>query len=309
MNHAPAIIFEDNHIIVVIKPHGMPSQADASADLDLLTQLKKYRSENENKPGDAFVGLVHRLDRVTGGVMVFAKTSKAAKRLSLQIQGGEQGHPEYGTFNKKYLAVIHGTPNTPQARLEHYLLKNEKLNKVEVVGAAISGAKRAVLTYKVLNTVDPNISTEFKITSKKESDSSPAIALQKEEFDDEPKSSRYDGLQGVKLTDAILTSFELEKQLDTPKLSLVEINLLTGRSHQIRVQFAKTGNPLFADAKYGTTKFPKNQHIDLALWAYELTFNHPTTGQRLRFIVNPPETHPWELFEFARKSHKNIEQI
>ena len=226
------VIHEDNHIIVVIKPQNVPTQADESGDPDLLNGIKQYIKETANKPGEAFCGLVHRLDRVTGGVMVFAKTSKAAARLSAQIQDGR--------FQKKYLAVVVGEPELRQGTLVDNLLKNEKTNVVEVVPSATKGAKRAELTYKVLN-----------------------IAKQ---------------------------------------VSLVEINLITGRSHQARVQMARIGCPIFGDAKYGGDKLAKGWN--LALWATELVFEHPVTNDTLKFIVNPPETTPWDRFEFQRRVDK-----
>ena len=116
----PDIIHEDNHIIVVIKPQNVPTQADESGDIDLLNQIKEYIKLKYDKPGNVFVGLVHRLDRPTGGIMVFAKTSKAAARLSEQIAGGE--------FVKKYMAVVVGAPIERAARLKHYLLKNAAKN-------------------------------------------------------------------------------------------------------------------------------------------------------------------------------------
>jgi len=227
--NTPAIVFEDNHIMVVIKPQNVPTQEDKSGDLDMLNMLKKHRAEKENKKGEAFVGLVHRLDRVTGGVMVFAKTSKAASRLSEQMRDGE--------FAKKYVTVLAGCPKERRDTLEHYLLKNERTNKVEIVGAAVDGAKRAELSYNV-------------------------------------KSISGD-------------------------LSLAEVTLVTGRSHQIRVQMQNLGTPIWGDAKYGN-----GVGNGLALWAYELSFNHPTSGDRLKFVVNPPEIAPWTEFDFDRKSHK-----
>ena len=228
-----SIIHEDNHLIVVIKPHNLPCCPDSSGDMDLLTMLKEYRKTNEQKSGEAFVGLVHRLDRVTGGVMVYAKTSKAAARLADAMKDGE--------FNKKYLAVVVGSPSNRVGKLEHYLLKNEKDNKVEIVGKAVVGAKFAKLNYRVMST----------------------------------------GRQ----------------------VSLVEINLITGRSHQARVQMSSMGTSIFGDVKYG--KLGKIGKGNLALWAHELRFNHPTTGDSLKFIVNPPEELPWTQFDFARKEHKH----
>ena len=136
------ILYEDNHIIVVNKPQGVPSQADESGDKDMLSMVKEYIKEKYNKPGNVYVGLVHRLDRPTGGVMVFAKTSKAAARLAEEMKNGE--------FDKTYFAVCHGTFANPAGRLINYLKKDEKQNKVFIAPQTEEGAKRAELEYKVL---------------------------------------------------------------------------------------------------------------------------------------------------------------
>ena len=140
------ILYEDNHIIVVNKPQNIPTQSDTSGDKDMLTMIKEYIIEKYNKPGDAYVGLVHRLDRPTGGILVFAKTSKAAARLSEQIKTG--------TMEKTYLCVVEGVPNEPRAELCNYLKKNAKENRVRVVPALIDGAKEARLTYELINAND-----------------------------------------------------------------------------------------------------------------------------------------------------------
>ena len=261
MSILPQIIYEDNHIFVVIKQQGVPSQPDSSGDADLLSALKQHRKVAEDKAGEAFVGLVHRLDRVTGGVMVFAKTSKAAARLAEQMQGGH--------FEKRYLCVVRGAPKQNVGSLEHYLLKNENKNIVEVVGLAVTGAKRAELSYRVLST----------------------IVWQQAVSD-------------------VGTGSACEKVRDCPnaKISLVEVELLTGRSHQIRAQLANIGHELIGDRKYGSTRYGimtgiTSQH--LALWAYSLSFVHPTTGERMKFVVNPPEVQPWVSFDFNRKEHKH----
>lgn len=223
------VLYEDNHVIVVLKPQNVPTQADSTGDKDLLTMLKEYLKVTHEKSGEAFCGLVHRLDRPTGGVMVFAKTSKAASRLAEQMKEGN--------FEKRYLAVVVGTPRDRQARLTDYLLKDEKNNTVTVVPAPIEGAKRAELIYKVLET--------------------------------------------------------------SPKLSLVDIKLLTGRSHQARVQLQHIGTPIFGDARYGGDKLAKGHN--LALWAYELRFYHPTTKMPMVFVAYPPmEKTPWKFFEIER---------
>lgn len=139
------ILYEDNHIIVVSKPQGVPSQPDESGDKDMLTQVKEYIKEKYNKPGNVYVGLVHRLDRPTGGVMVFAKTSKAASRLSEQFRNGEA--------EKTYFTIAKGNLKLRQTKLIHYLLKDEKNNKVKVVPMATAGAKRAELDYEELDSI------------------------------------------------------------------------------------------------------------------------------------------------------------
>ncbi|NLJ79707.1 MAG: RNA pseudouridine synthase, partial [Firmicutes bacterium] len=117
MNEVP-ILYEDNHLLVVIKPPNLLSQADRTGDDDLLSILKQYIKEAYQKPGNVYLGLVHRLDRPVGGIMVFAKTSKAARRLAAQIRSG--------TFQKGYLAAVWGHPQELRAGLSHYLLKNRR---------------------------------------------------------------------------------------------------------------------------------------------------------------------------------------
>jgi len=226
INNPPFIILhEDNHIIVVVKPQNIPTQADESGDADLLNLIKEYIKVKYDKPGNVFVGLIHRLDRPTGGIMVFAKTSKAAARLSEQIQGGE--------FVKKYLAVVVGAPRDRAARLKHYLLKDTAANTVTAHNAMIAGSKAAELEYRVLEYAD--------------------------------------------------------------RVSLVDIRLLTGRSHQARVQMQKIGCPIFGDARYGGDTLAKGHN--LALWAYELHFTHPTQNVTMVFKAFPPqEKSPWKYF-------------
>lgn len=219
------VVYEDNHIIVVIKPQNIPTQEDESKDKDLLTMVKEYIKVKENKPGNVYVGLVHRLDRPTGGVMVFAKTSKAASRLTQEMHTDD--------FKKRYLAVINGKPREKRAKLVNYLLKNPRTNTVQVVPELTTNAKRAELTYEVLD----------------------------------------------------------EKE----KVSLVSVQLLTGRSHQIRVQMKNIGNPIYGDVKYGGDILAKGHN--LALWAYELKFVHPTTKENMTFKCYPPEDIvPWSVF-------------
>lgn len=218
------VIYEDNQIIVVIKPQNIPTQEDSSKDADMLTLVKNYIKEKYNKPGNVFVGLVHRLDRPTGGVMVFAKTSKAAARLSESIKENE--------LKKNYLAIVLGTLKEKKQKLVNYLKKNEKTNTVSVVGQAVSGAKYAELDYTVIS--------EQKNTS------------------------------------------------------LLKINLVTGRSHQIRAQLSNLGNPIVNDVKYGS-----KTKGNLMLWAYELKLVHPTTKQKMTFKVLPDCVGAWKVYENA----------
>ena len=136
------ILYEDNHIIVVIKPPNVPSQGDKTEDEDMLAIIKNYLKEKYNKPGNVYLGLVHRLDRPVGGVMVFAKTSKAAARLSEQVRNK--------VFKKEYLAIVDGKPENKIDTLEDYLLKNEKTNMSKVVKEGTKNAKYAKLDYEVL---------------------------------------------------------------------------------------------------------------------------------------------------------------
>lgn len=217
------VIYEDNHIIVVVKPVGIPVQQDKTGDLDMLTVIKEYLKEKYQKPGNVYLGLVHRLDRMVGGVMVFAKTSKAASRLSEYIR--------QKNVKKKYLAIVHGRiPFEKQpVILQDYLLKNQKLNKSSVVDPDIKNAKFAELSYQVLDQII------------------------------------YEG----------------------KPYSVVDIDLHTGRHHQIRVQFASRGHALYGDMKYGQKINKVGQY--LALWSYYLSFYHPTKDAYLEFTVKPQE--------------------
>jgi 23S rRNA pseudouridine1911/1915/1917 synthase len=219
------IIFEDNHLLAVVKPPNIPSQADASGDPDMLTLLKADLKKRRQKPGNVYLGLVHRLDRPVGGVMVFAKTSKAASRLSRQIRER--------SFRKIYLAVIHGCPTLPNDRLIHYLKKDSRTNTVYTFKEPEQGAQEAILDYTVLQ--------------------------------------------------------------KTTQLSIVKVKLHTGRPHQIRVQFASIGYPLFGDQKYGTNYALPGQQI--ALWSYAICFQHPTRQETLK-LSKPPSFNlpPWHFF-------------
>lgn len=136
------VIYEDNHIIVVEKPVNIPSQGDKTGDIDLLTIVKQYIKEKYQKPGNVYLGLVHRLDRPVGGVMVFAKTSKAAARLSNQVREKQ--------FEKTYLTIVNGKMSKEKETLQDYLLKDERNNKSKVVPEGTKNSKLAILDYEVL---------------------------------------------------------------------------------------------------------------------------------------------------------------
>lgn len=215
------IIYEDNHIIVVEKIPNIPSQADKTGDTDMLTLVKQYIKEKYNKPGNVYLGLVHRLDRPVGGIMIFAKTSKAASRLSEQVREK--------TFKKKYLAVVDGKIEKKKGILEDYLYKDERNNISKVVNKDKKNAKLAKLDYEVIT---------------------------------------YDKVKD---------------------LSLVKVNLHTGRHHQIRVQLSNFGYSIFGDQKYGT----RGKGKQIALWAYELTIKHPITKEETTFKDLPEAIGTW----------------
>lgn len=136
------VLYEDNHLLVVEKPYGVPAQADSSGDDDMLSLCKAYIKRKYNKPGDVYLGLVHRLDRPTRGVMVFARTSKAAARLSEQIKNGE--------FRKTYLAVLTAAPESDKGELCNWLVKDEREHMARVASEGEPGAKKAGLEYEVI---------------------------------------------------------------------------------------------------------------------------------------------------------------
>lgn len=214
------ILYEDNHLIVVIKPSGILSQGDNTGDKDMLSMIKNYLKIKFNKPGNVYLGLVHRLDRMVGGIMVFAKTSKGASRLSEQIRNQK--------FHKNYLAVVHGKVKE-DGILINYLYKDPSKNIVYVKPESFKDAKKAELSYQVIQ--------------------------EKNDY------------------------------------SLVDINLISGRPHQIRVQFAHINHPLLGDKKYGINDNVK----EIALYAYKLSFYHPTTKELLTFSDKPTK-YPFNLF-------------
>ena len=212
------VLYEDNHVIVVEKPINVLSQGDATGDKDLLTMVKEYVKVKYNKSGNVYIGLVHRLDRPVGGVMVFARSSKAASRLNKE-------QLEHG-FSKKYLAVVNGILKEKHGQFVDKLLKLNDGNTI-----VSNKGKEAILNYEVLK---ENLST---------------------------------------------------------KHSLVSVKLVTGRHHQIRVQFASRGHALCGDQRYG-----KQDNTQLALFAYELSFTHPISKEKMTFKLDMPKGDYWTEF-------------
>lgn len=213
------IIYEDNHLLVVEKPINVPVQEDMSKDLDFLTMLKDFIKKRDNKPGNVYLGLIHRLDRPVGGIMVFAKTSKCASRLSEQVRNR--------TFKKSYYAIVEGKVDE-KGTLKDKLLKDTKNNIVRVD----KNGKESILDYELV---------EYK-----------------------------------------------------DNLSLVKINLKTGRSHQIRVQFSSRKHPLYGDQRYNENS---NVGEQIALFSNSITLTHPTTKEILTFEIDLPNKKPWNIFK------------
>ncbi len=208
------ILYQDNRIVVAVKPAGILSTDEPGGMPSLLRQALNTDC----------IRTVHRLDAQTGGVMVFARSRMAASLLSQQVRERQ--------FSKCYLAAVHGTPQ-PQSGEMRDLLDRDSVRRVTYVADTPSADTReALLTYETLDTADG--------------------------------------------------------------LSLVRVQLHTGRTHQIRVQFASRGLPLAGDRKYG---IPEDGIVPLALWAYRLSFAHPQTGQEMSFTCPPPETEPWTRFK------------
>ena len=223
MNLVINIIYEDNHLLVVEKPTNIPVQEDSTKDLDFLTMLKRYIKKRDNKPGNVYLGLIHRLDRPVGGIMVFAKTSKCASRLSEQVRNR--------TLKKQYYAVCMGKLEK-EGIFKDKLLKDTQTNIVKVD----KNGKEAILDYELI---------DYK-----------------------------------------------------NNMSLVKINLQTGRSHQIRVQFSSRNHALFGDQKYNSLSSVGEQ---IALFASSISFNHPVTKENLTFSLNLPNTYPWNIFNINKK--------
>jgi 23S rRNA pseudouridine1911/1915/1917 synthase len=214
MSNNVDILYEDNHLIAVNKPHGMLTQGDESGDENLMDKVKEFIKTRDNKPGNVFLGLLHRLDRPVGGVILFAKTSKGASRLSEQFRTH--------SIEKTYWAVVEGTPKESTGIVTQWLQKDEVKNFVTGFDHEVPDSQKSETGYTVLKT------TEGK--------------------------------------------------------SLIEVKPKTGRPHQIRVAMASLGTPIVGDLKYGATT--KLDH-DIALFARSLSFDQPTTKERITVTAEP----------------------
>ncbi len=218
------VLYEDNHIIVVVKEANIPTQKDSSNDMDMLNIVKQYIKEKYHKPGNVYLGLVHRLDRPVGGIMIFARTSKAASRLSEEVRNH--------TFKKTYLAVVNGILKEKNKELINYISKDKNNNSVIT---SEKNGKIAKLKYSVI------------------------------------------------------------EEIKEKNLSLLKIQLETGRHHQIRVQLSNISHPLYGDQRYG-----KQDKKQIALFASEIEFIHPTTKKMMTFSANPPKVDIWKLFKSVK---------
>lgn len=216
------VLYEDNHIIAVNKTCNEIVQGDKTGDTPLSETVKAYIKAKYNKPGEVFLGVTHRLDRPTSGVVLFARTSKALTRLNEMFKSHEQ-------IRKTYWAIVQGAPTQPEARLENWLIRNEKQNKSYIAQPGAKDAKQAVLSYKTL-----------------------------------VKGEHY---------------------------SLLEINLETGRHHQIRCQLAAIGCPVKGDLKYGAKR--SNPDGGICLHARQIAFVHPVSKQDICIVAPVPEDDIW----------------
>ncbi|GAB1405983.1 RNA pseudouridine synthase [Lentimicrobium sp.] len=221
----PEILFEDNHLLIVNKRAGDIVQGDKTGDEPLPEILKTYLKEKYNKPGRVFLGVVHRLNRPVSGAVIFARTSKALTRLTKMVKARE--------IHKTYWALLNQQPANDGGRLVHFLRKNEKENKSYVVKPETSGAKEAILEYKLL--------------------------------------------------------------ASSKTMHLIEIELITGRHHQIRAQMSALGTPIRGDVKYGDKR--PNPDGSICLHARSLSFLHPVSGEQITIEATLPQINVWQYFE------------
>ena len=231
------VLYEDNHIIAVNKTCNEIVQGDKTGDTPLSETVKAYIKEKYNKPGEVFLGVTHRLDRPTSGVVLFARTSKALTRLNEMFREKSSSLPiregsGLGSIKKTYWAIVQGAPKLPEARLENYLIRNEAQNKSYIAKSGAKEAKQAILSYKTL-----------------------------------VKGDHY---------------------------TLLEVNLETGRHHQIRCQLAAIGCPIKGDLKYGAKR--SNPDGGICLHARQIEFIHPVSKQDICITAPVPNDSLWQQF-------------
>jgi 23S rRNA pseudouridine1911/1915/1917 synthase len=223
------ILYEDNHIIAVYKRSSDLAQGDRTGDAPIDVEIKKYIAEKYKKPGEVFLGVVHRLDRPVSGVMLFARTSKSLERLNEMFRKKE--------IKKTYLAIVKERPPEEEATITHFLKKNEPQNKSYVYDTEVKGSKEASLTYRLKG-----------------------------------RTERY---------------------------YLLEVELHTGRHHQIRAQLAKIGCPVKGDLKYG---YPRsNEDGSISLLSRTIEFIHPVKKEPVKITAHFPEGDIWHLFQDAAR--------
>lgn len=244
------VLYEDNHLLAVWKPARVLTIGDESGDETLTQRAKEYIAEKYDKPGKVYLGIVHRLDGPVSGVVLFARTSKAAGRITEQFRAG--------TVRKVYHAIVEGTVSPPEAVCTDWLLKNPATNVVRRVAPGTDGAKACSLSYRRLQT--------FQAVTTPISEKPPVHR---------GKHRRKGKPQPLPQGKAALHKF-----------SLIEVLPTTGRSHQIRVQLASRGYPIFGDVKYGSRHTFEGT---IALHAVELTFEHPTLREPLTITAPVPE--------------------
>ena len=223
------ILYEDNHIIAVNKTCNEIVQGDKTGDTPLSEIVKEYIKDKYNKPGEVFLGVTHRLDRPTSGVVLFARTSKALIRLNEMFREKSAVCHQPSAITKTYWAIVQGFPKQPEARLENWLTRNEKLNKSFIANPCTKDAKQAVLSYKTL-----------------------------------AKGDHY---------------------------TLLEVNLETGRHHQIRCQLAAIGCPIKGDLKYGAKR--SNPDGSISLLARRVEFVHPVSKENIIAEAPLPNDNLW----------------
>lgn len=248
------VLYEDQEIIVVEKPVGMESQVSSGFAPDMVSEIKTHINKLCRTGREPYVGVIHRLDKPVGGVMVYAKTKNAAAALSKQVQTN--------SMNKTYYAVVCGKPVDNVGNFVDYMLKDSGRNVSKLVEKGITGAKRAELSYRVLRFLDcdPILPPEFY---------------------------------------TIVDNSVPETSGSAKPVTLVEVELHTGRHHQIRVQFAGHGIPLWGDNRYNPVFSSNhlNRRYNIALFARQLTFCHPKTGRSMTFTSEPKG----EIFQYLLK--------